>query len=297
MPNQIQWVANEMRYAFLTNVFQWGSRGGPQSRARNIETMLKRHADFSYAVVKSGFDNFLERHNPDVVHIQSNNNLLNMAMKRKLRIIAGPNMVWNKAPKSSLTYRNMLCGLIQRPDPMPRKLNPSWPIRQFPAFVDEEFFVPVEEKKVIDVLTVTKSFNYGVYDSNIVRLTPVLKKMGLRHRHLKRYSLQEYKSALRKSKLFLFPSPKEAGASLCHALLECSMMNVPFIGLNSVVIENDFEYHPCRGVRAATIEELSELIWPTLKRLDDFHAREWVIERFSMAAGYQRLKNILEKLA
>lgn len=286
-----------MRYAFVTNVFSWKSVGGPQSRARNFQTMLKRHAEFEFAFVKSNFEDFFSQYTPEVVHIQSNNRLLQMAMNKNLRIIAGPNVVWNEAPKKLLSYPNMVCTLIPRPQPVPRRLKPSWPIREFPVFVDEKFFSPKDKSKQFDVLTIGKSFDYDAYDANLMKLTKLVKKMGLRHKHLKRYSLKEYRQALDKSKLLLFPSPRESGASICHALLECNMMNVPFIGLDSVVIPRDFEYDTCRGLGAGTISDMASMIQPTLQNLDQFSPRQWVVERFSTLAAYRRLKAILDELA
>lgn len=285
-----------MRYAFVTNVFHWAHKGGPQSRARNIETMLKRHADFSYRVVKDAHSHFLSTHEPQVVHIQSNNKLVNLAMSKHMNLIVGPNMAWQAAPKSLLRYPHLVSALIQRPDPMPRKLKPIWldRIKYFPAFVDEKFFCPSEQKKKVDVLTIGKSFYYDCYESNMRKLHTQLKQMGLRHKHLKRYSLREYREALNHSKILLFPSPREAGASLCHALLECSMMNVPFIGLESVVIKRKSEYDPSRGLAAASVSEMPELVDNMLRNIDEYRPREWVLERFSMPAAYQRLKAILD---
>ncbi len=285
-----------MRYAFVTNVFEWGHRGGPQSRARNIETMLKRHAEFSYKVVKGNHSQFFETNEPEIVHVQANNKLVNMAMAKKMNMIVGPNMVWKSAPKSLLRYPHLVSALIQRPDPMPRKLDPVWRdrIKYFPAFVDEKFFCPSESNKTIDVLTIGKSFYYDKYETNMIKLHTQLKKMGLRHKHLKRYSLREYRDALNSSKILLFPSPREAGATLCHALAECSMMDTPFIGLSSVVIKRENEYHSSRGLAAGSLDEIPELAKKMLKNIDDYHPREWMVERFSMPAAYQRLKAILE---
>ena len=285
-----------MRYAFVTNVFEWSSIGGPQSRARNIEMMLKRHAEFNYIVVKSQFQRFFRKNKPDIVHIQSNNKLIDLAMQHKLNLIVGPNVDWSSVSYKLLSYPHIHSVLIQRPDPLPRKLNPTWKhrIRKFPAFVDQEFFKPSKVKKTIDVLTIGKSFHYDNYDSNLNKLFKILKKMNVKHLHLKRYSLKEYRNALNQSKILLFPSPKEAGASLCHALLECSMMNIPFIGLDGVVILRNFEYDSCRGLGVKTINQMAESVPTMLQKWNSYKPREWVLKNFSTDAAYKRLKTIVD---
>jgi hypothetical protein len=218
-----------------------------------------------------------------------------MAMERNMRIIVGPNMNWKLAPRKLLSYPRLVSALIQRPDPMPRKLDPTWRerIRYFPAFVDEKFFRPKDCDKPIDVLTIGKSFYYDHYETNLRKLHTHVKAAGLRHKYLRRYALREFRDALNRSKILLFPSPREAGATLCHALLECSMMNTPFIGLKSVVIERENEYHSSRGLGAESVDEMVELAVEMVKNAGDYHPRKWVLERYSTKAAYQRLESIL----
>jgi hypothetical protein len=262
-----------------------------------METMLKRHATFSYKVVKKDHRQFLDSHLIDVVHIQSNNKLVNLAMDRNMTIIVGPNMCWKQAPKKLLSYPRLLSAVIQRPDPLPKKLKPTWEdhIKYFPAFVDEKFFCPSDSQKTIDVLTIGKSFYYDRYETNLKKIHTHIKKMGLRHKYLKRYSLREFRDALNQSRILLFPSPKEAGATLCHALLECSMMNIPFIGLKSVVIERENEYHLSRGLGASTTDEMAEFARDMIQNSGDYCPRKWTLERYSTKAAYQRLTDILDE--
>ena len=285
-----------MKYAFLSDVL--GSNmdriGGPQSYSRGIETLLKRYADFEYIIVRGHFKDFLKSTDIDIVHVQSNMGIIIAALRRNVRLIVGPSVVWQTATQELLHYPKMGSALIVRPDPYPRKLNPEWmhKVKSFPPFVDEKFFVPSGNVKDIDVLTISKSFHYPEYELNLRKLIMGIKSLKLKHLHLDRYSLKQYKNALDRSKVLLFPSPRESGASTCFALLECSMMDVPFIGLESVINPHPKEFNVCRGVRVKSIQGMLEKLPFVLE--EKYHPRAWTEARFSMQMAYNRLRAIIE---
>jgi hypothetical protein len=140
---------------------------------------------------------------------------------------------------------------------------------------------------------VDKSFDYNLYEKNLQSLRSLIRKTGWKHQHLKRYSLSAYRDALNRSKVLLFPSPKEAGASLCHALLECSMMDVPCIGLKQVLLVDRGEFPLCRGHGVDSVKEMIDCAATVINRFDSYHPREWVIQRHSIQSVYPAFQKIL----
>lgn len=281
-----------MKYTFITNP---NHKGGPKSRAINFAQMLTLYADFDFDVINSNKTD-IKKIKSDIIHVHSDLNLIKNCVINNKNLIVGPNVVWQTADKNILEYSNMKCVFIQRPDPYPRKLNPIWidKVNHFPAIVNEEFFSPSNCKKTIDILTIGKSFHYPEYENNLNQVKKYIKQNKLNHTHLDFFSWQTYKEYLDKSKILIYPSPREAGASLCHALLESSMMNVPFMGLSSVVIKAETEYNECRGTGFKNVTELCDNIKTFLDNYNNFSPREWVINRFSLKSGYDRLKKVLD---
>lgn len=285
-----------MKYAFLSNVLDWAQVGGPQTFSRGLETLLQRHADFEYVVVRNHFKEYLQNAKADLVHVQSNMDIITTALRAHVRLIAGPNVVWQTATPELLKYDNMGAVLMLRPEQYPGKLNPSWmsKLQYWPCFVDETFFVPEKTVKDIDVLTISKSFHYPEYEVNLRKLRAGLNKLPLKYFHLAHYSAEQYRQVLNRSKILLFPSPRETGASACFALLECSMMNVPFIGLESALDPNSEEFNVRRGFSVKTIQEMLDILPDTLDAWSTLSSREWILPRFSMAAAAQRLRQIMD---
>ncbi len=283
-------------YAFLTNVFDWATTGGPQTRARNIETALSCFADFKYRIVKNNFKRFLDEcDEKDVIHVQSNASIALDVIRRELPLIVGPNMRWQKTPDEIIHYPKMHAVFIQRPDPAVRVRQPSWidKIKLLPAMVNENYWLPQNSQKTIDVLTIGKSFNYPEYLQNLRQLQFLLGKTSLRCVHLSRFNAQQYRQKLKQTKVLAYPSPREAGASLANALLEASVMNVPIVGLSSVLLDEYNEWHPSRGSIARSIDDMVHMINDTVKTYQKFKPREWTIQNFGLQAGFNRLKEVL----
>lgn len=285
-------------YYFVTNVYSWSKLGGPQTRARNIEIMLHRWADFEFEIVTTDFERFFKRASQkDFVHIQGNNQLLSMGIEKNLQLIIGPNFQWHRLPEKALQYDKMQWVLTHRSDPAARSYDSIWKdrIRCFPAFADEQYWIPGDQKKTIDVLTISKAFNYPPYCKNLASLIRGIKSTGLSHTHLSSFTSVQYRDHLQRAKVLAYPSPKEAGASLANALIEASMVDVPIIGLSSV-LKNEFgEWHPSRGKAVDSIDEMVKQLPAFVSAHETHKPREWMKDHHGSLAGYKRLCKLLRE--
>lgn len=272
--------------------------GGPGMASANIVKMLKRHADFDYGIIDETnlAQYFREPDRDSLIHIMYTVPFLQKAVVQELPIIAGPNIRWKDTSpqiRQSKTIRRIL---TLRADPAPRKCNPDWrtKVSFFPPFVDETFFVPKENKKTIDVLTIGKAFHYPAYLRNLGELTLLLKKGNLKHVHLHKYSLHEFREKLSQTKVLAFPSPKESGVCCCHALLEANMMNVPFVVLDKLVPKNANEFDACRGIGVSSIKEMARILPEIVQNYGSYKPRDWTIERYSFQPACERLREIIK---
>lgn len=280
-----------MRYIFLDDVGIC-AKGGPRSYVINTEKMLSRHADFKYKIFHSPLLYFSQIKKDDIVQIHSFSfRIARQLIKKKVKLIFGPNMIWENAPSDVTQYDNVVAAFVLRYKP--KRVKWFDKIVIYPNFVDQKMFKPKETKKDIDILTIDKSFRYVGYDKNMAKLKRQLPKSH--HVHLFRwYSWKEYKKHLNRSKLLLFPSPYESGSTLCYALLEASMMNVPFIALKTLRPKKR-EFDKTVGVLADSVKHMAELVEPTLARLNEFSPREWVLPRCSMKAAYDKFISVLKQ--
>ena len=288
-----------MKYAFVSSIYKhpegFLKLGGPFWCAHSIEKMLQRHgSDLDYEIVKSNFKEFFSK-TDRLVHIQFNNKLIEQSIDCDLPIIIGPNVVWQKATDKIVNYPNIKRVLTLRPDPAPRKRSAPLQniISHFPPFTDEEFFVPTKEKKTIDVLTIGKSFPYSQFERSHRQLISQIQQHNIKHVHLAKFNHKEFRKALNKTKLLLYPSPKESAAGVCHVLLEANMMNVPFVGLSSVVKTRKEEYHESRGFIADSIDDLGKNLSRYIEKADKKQPRDWTVEHYSYKAGFDKLMKIL----
>ena len=284
-----------MKYALI----RLKAIGGPGMAGSNIEKMLERHAEFGYDIVKKNPVTYLHHATKNtLVHVQTTMPLLEKAVDKELPIIAGPNIPWKNAKskvKKSKTIRRIL---TLRPDPAPRKCNPAWreKVSFFPPFVDETFFVPVNCKKTIDILTISKAFHYPGYAKNLNKLMLSLSKLRFKHVHLKNYNLEQFREKLAQTKVLAFPSPKESGVCCCHALLEANMMNVPYVILDNIVPKNrnSDEFHTCRGENVSAVEYMALILPKVVENYESYQPRSWVVDRYSFKPAYKRLCDILQ---
>jgi len=286
-----------MRFYFVTNVFKWGRFGGPQSRAKCIIAALQRFADFPYEVLM-GIPTEFKVADSDMVHVQSNRDLVVSFVRMNAPLIVGPNFQWQSAAQEILQYSGMRAVLLQRPDPVAKNQNPVWidRVRFLPAFFDDEFWQPSPEEKRFDVLTIGKSFAYPEYLRNLALLQRLLNKRKLKHFHLNSFTPEEYRSKLAQSRVLAYPSPREAGASLANALLEASAMNVPVVGLKSVLRDEYGEWDASRGIRVETIEEMVDAIPDLVEKSPRFTPRDWSVQNYGLRAGYERFRTILDEV-
>lgn len=293
---------SSIKYAFVSNshLLPEGKlkQGGPFWCACSIEGMLKRHSiNLNYQIIKNDFRKFFSRIEKNrLIHIQSNNQIIEYAIDYNLPIIIGPNVVWKNTSNRVVKYPKIKRVLTLRSDPAPRKRNAQLQnkISYFPPFVDELFFMPTAAKKSIDVLTVGKSFYYPEYESNYHQLVFWIKKHHLRHVHLKGFSHEQLKKTLYHTKLLAYPSPRESGAGVCHILLEANMMNVPFVGLSSVVKRQQEEFHESRGFIANSIGIMGRNLPRYIKLSTTKRPRKWTVKHYSYKAAFKKLMNILQ---
>ncbi len=290
-----------MKYAFVSNIYKHPEGilklGGPFWCAHSIEKMLQRHgSDLDYKIVKDNFGKFFSETEKDrLIHIQFNNKIIELAIDCNLPVIIGPNVVWQKTSDKIVNYPNIKRVLTLRPDPAPRKRKALLQdiVSYFPPFVDEKFFTPTKKEKDIDVLTIGKSFPYSQFESCQRQLLSRIKQYDLKHVHLEKFNHEDFRKALNKTKLLLYPSPKESAAGVCHVLLEANMMNVPFAGLSSVVKTRKEEYHESRGFIAESIDDLGKNLPKYIEKADKKKPRDWTVEHYSYKAAFDKLMKIL----
>jgi hypothetical protein len=72
------------------------------------------------------------------------------------------------------------------------------------------------------------------------------------------------------------------------------MMNVPVIGLSSVLQKANGEWNGNRGKIVDSIDDMVDQIPEFIAGSKSLTPREWVVERYGMKAAYDRLQRLLK---